>query len=240
MQSPFHLEVVDNCKECSMREHYLFCNLPAAALQGLNEIKTTATYPKGTMLFMEGQDSRGVYILCHGKAKLSTSSSEGKTVILRIAEPGEVLGLSAAMSGRPYELTAELLEPTQANFIPRTEFLRFLGKHGEAAVRVAQHLSNNYHAACTEIRSLGLSQSASEKLARLLLDWSEQHGEADSSKPVRVQVTLTHEEIAQLIGASRETVTRMFSDFKKKKLIEVKGATLVIRDKTALTKMVHS
>src|SRR5262249_2012696 len=145
------------------RGRYLFCNLPDAAVRELNELRSTATYPKGAMLFLEGQEARGIFILCHGRAKLSTSAANGKTVILRLADAGEVLGLSAVLAGRPYENTAEIMEPTQANFVRRDDFLKFLSRHGEAAVRVAQQVSHNYHTACQEIRSIGLSRSSSEK-----------------------------------------------------------------------------
>lgn len=239
VKSPYGLEIIENCVTCTERGHFLFCNLSNHAVEQLNKIKSTATYPRGTTLFMEGQQARGIFILCEGRAKLSTSASDGKTIILRIAEAGEVLGLSSAMANRPYDLTAEMMEPSQANFISREDFTRFLAQNGEAAVRVAQQLSENYHAACQEIRQLGLSGSASEKMARLLLEWSTQHGgHTSKDAEVRVTMNLTHEEIAQLIGSSRETVTRMFGDFKKKKLIEVKGATVILRNKAALEKIV--
>ena len=239
MKSPYGLEIIDNCVTCAERGHYLFCNLSDEAIQQLNKIKSVASYPRGATLFLEGQDARGIFILCHGRAKLSTSAADGKTIILRIAEAGEVLGLSSAMANRPYDMAAELMEPTQANFISREDFTRFLSQHGQAAVRVAQQLSENYHSACQEIRQLGLSGSASEKMARLLLEWSTLHGgHVSKDADVRVTMNLTHEEIAQLIGASRETVTRMLGDFKKKKLIEVKGATVILRNKGALEKMV--
>ena len=81
MRSPYGLNILDNCITCPVREEHLFCNLSNSALQKLNEIKSTAVYPKSAILFIEGQQPRGVFVLCNGKAKLSTSSSEGKTLI---------------------------------------------------------------------------------------------------------------------------------------------------------------
>jgi CRP/FNR family transcriptional regulator len=218
-----------------MRQSYLFCNLPTPALEELDRIKAEAIYPRGATLFLEGQNPRGVYILCHGRAKLSTSSAEGKTMILRVADAGEVLGLSSAISGIPYEATAEMLEPVQANFINRENLLRFLQKHGEVALHLAQELSRNYHSAYQEVRSLGLSSSASEKLAKLLLQWSADAG--PKAREVRMTMTLTHEEIAQLIGTSRETVTRTLSDMRRKNLIVTRGAVLIIPDRQAMEKL---
>jgi CRP/FNR family cyclic AMP-dependent transcriptional regulator len=238
MRAPYGLNVLDNCLSCPVREEYLFCNLPVPAVQKLNEIKSTAIYPKSTMLFIEGQLPRGVFVLCTGRAKLFTSSSEGKTIITKISEAGEVLGLNATISNRPYEVTAEMMEPGQANFIARDAFLQFLREYGEVAVRVAEQLSRNYYAAHEEIRTLGLTSSPSEKFAKLLLSWSPHAGNA--TEPTHLKLTLTHEEIAEMIGTTRETVSRLFSDFKKRQLLQLKGSTLIIRNKPALEKMVHS
>jgi len=247
VRSPYGLDIIESCLTCKMREDYLFCNLSAPSTKALEAIKSTAAYPKGALLFVEGQNPRGVFVLCHGRAKLSTSSADGKTIILKIAEPGEILGLSATVSGKAYEVTAELMEPSQANFITRQDFLNFLRDHGDASLRVAEQLSQNYHSAYEEIRSLGLSHSASEKLAKLLLEWAHDgKGKASKGKDskgkdeVRLTVTLTHEEIAQLIGTSRETVTRALADLKRKQLVQVKGSTVVLRNKAALEKLAGS
>ena len=254
MPSPYGLDIVESCLTCKLREQYIFCNLPPAAVEHLEKIRTVAEYPKGSVLFVEGQSARGVFILCHGRAKLSTSSAEGKTVILRIAEPGEVVGLGwaaaqgvavevvglgSAVSGKPYDATAETLEPTQANFISRRDLLEFLAKNGDVALRVAQQLSHNYHAACTEVRYLALADSATEKLARLLLEWSTGREQKPGGE-VRLKVTLTHEEISQLLGTSRETVTRALSELKKRQLVEVKGSTLIIHSRPALERLVNA
>lgn len=232
MRSPYGLEIIENCIACPLLRDRVFCNLSPAGLQRLSTITSASSYPKGATLFVEGQAARGVFILCNGRVKLSTSSTDGKTLIVRIADPGEVLGLPASVTGKPYELTADVIEPTQANFISRTDFLSFLRENGEAALRVAQQLGETYHAAIAEMRSIGLSHSAAEKLARFLLDWCASRGNGKAE--IRAKLALTHEEIAQMIGASRETVTRLFTEFKKKQLLEIKGSTLIVRSKTGL------
>src|SRR5215469_9085155 len=231
-------EIIESCVSCPHREDRLFCNLPPAAVQALSAITSPAAYPKTAMLFVEGQSPRGVFILCGGRVKLSTSSADGKSLIVRIADPGEVLGLPATITGKPYELTAEVIEQTQANFIARGDFLAFLRLHGEAALRVAQQLGETYHSAIAEMRNIGLSHSVGEKLARFLLDVSESHDNGKSG--LKVTLTLTHEEIAQTIGASRETVTRLFGEFKRKQLMQVKGSTLIIKNKAGLESVLNS
>src|SRR5215469_4002775 len=237
IRSPYGLQVIESCVSCPHRESRLFCNLSPAALQQLSEITASATYPKGAVLFVEGQMARGLFILCAGHVKLSTSSADGKTLIVRISEPGDLLGLPATISGQAYEVTAEVIEPTQANFISRTDFLNFLREHSEAALRAAQELSETYQAAFAEIRTIGLSHSAREKLAHFVLDWCAQHPVKDGA--VKFNLTLTHEEIAQMIGSSRETVTRLFADFKKEGLLHVKGSSVTIKDKGRLEQLLQ-
>lgn len=237
MPSPYNLEVEYNCSECRVRAERLFCNMTNSTVTALDSVKFTGLYPKGSLLFVEGEEPRGVFILCSGRAKLTTSSTEGKTLIVKIAEPGEVLGASATILGKPYEVSAETIEPAQVNVIKREHFLEFLRQHPEASMRMARQLSENCSAAHRDIRSLGLSQTAQEKMARLLLDWCERGGQP-SDKGMRLKVLLTHEEIAQMIGATRETVTRVISDFKSRRLIDVKGSTFLIGNVSALEQMV--
>lgn len=239
MRAPYGLNILDNCLTCPAKGEHLFCNLSPQAGQRLNDIKSTAVYPKGAMLFIEGQMPRGVFVLCSGKVKLSTTSREGKTIITKISDAGDVLGLNAVISNRPYEVTAEMMEPGQANFIPRDSLQLMIKDFPEAATRIAQQLSRNYFTAYEEIRTLGLAVSPSEKFAKLLLSWStkpSENGDGSSS----VKLTLTHEEIAEIIGTTRETVSRLFSEFKKKQLMQLKGATLVIRSRVALERIVQS
>ena len=156
----------------------------------------------------------------------------------KLSEAGDVLGLNSVISSRPYEVSAEMMEPGQANFIPRESLLQFLKDHGEVALRVAEQLSRNYYTAYEEIRTLGLATSPSEKFAKLLLSWSTKSTQNDGSSPVKL--TLTHEEIAEIIGTTRETVSRLFSEFKKKQFLQLKGSTLLIRNRPALEKIVQS
>jgi CRP/FNR family cyclic AMP-dependent transcriptional regulator len=235
MRAPYGLNILDNCVTCPQRQEHLFCNMGLQAAQRLTEVKSTAVYPKGAMLFIEGQQSRGVFVLCTGKVKLSTTSREGKTIITKISDAGDVLGLNAVVSNHPYEVTAEMMEPGQANFIPRDSLLQMLKDFPDVAMRVAQQLSRNYYTAYEEIRTLGLATSPSEKFAKLLLSWSTKGSPAD-----QLRLNLTHEEIGEIIGTTRETVSRLFSEFRKKQLVQVKGATLVICSRPALERIAQS
>jgi CRP/FNR family transcriptional regulator len=189
-------------------------------------------YPEGAILFLEQQDPRGIFVLCAGEVKLTISSSGGKTLILRIAKPGEVLGLIAALWERSYEVTAETICPSQIAYVRREDFRRFVAQHPAASQGIGKQLSSNDHGACEQLRVVGLSASAPEKLARLLPDWSA--GAEEAKLGAQITVRLTHEEIAEFIGSTRETVTPTLSDFKSRHLVTTKGSTFAIPKRAAL------
>src|SRR5688572_22893205 len=168
-------ETTEICSEIGLRNMCSLCDLSGDSLRDFDAISLGGFYPRGAKLFVEGQRPKGVFILCSGRVKLSISSSNGRS-LMRIAEQGEILGLSAALSGSLYEGSAEMLESGQVNFIRRDHFLNFLNNHAEASLLVARHLSQVYMAVHEQMRALFLSDSAAEKLARLLLSWSEKTG----------------------------------------------------------------
>jgi CRP/FNR family transcriptional regulator, cyclic AMP receptor protein len=145
--------------------------------------------------------------------------------------PGEAPGFPATGSETLYELTAEVIEPTQANFIPRQEFLNLLRQQGEVGLRVAQQLGETHHFAIAEMRTIGLPHSVGAKVARFLVDLSAGHDNGKAEP--RITLTFTHEEVAQMIGTSRETVTRVFGEFQKKQFLQGKGSTLIIKNKAS-------
>jgi CRP/FNR family cyclic AMP-dependent transcriptional regulator len=239
MKTPYGLEVIESCLTCKLRKDSWFCGLSPEVLKAFSAATHPTTYPGGALLFVEGQMPRGAFVLCSGKAKLSTTSREGKVLILKVAEAGEVLGLSAAISGTAYELTAETTGPCQVNFVERKALLSLMEKSGELGLHSARVLSNEFQSAYRDIHDLVLARSSAGKLARLLLSWTPARGPlghalGETTNEIRIRSSLTHEEMAQMIGASRETVTRLLSDLKKKELIRLEGPILVIRDRTAL------
>ena len=234
MKTPYGQEVVENHITYPPKDR-LVCNLPQALRVKLDAISSSATYRKGEILFAEGQAARGVFVISKGRVKLSASSPDGKALITRMADLGEVVGLPGTISGKRYEVTAQAFEPVEVSFIRRKPFRDFVRAHGEVGLRVAEILSDIYRATYQEVRYLGLSGSAEGKLARFLLDLTadqnHEHGQA------RATQTLTHEEIADMVGTSRETVTRLFAEFKRKRLVEIHGSRLLIANKAALQKL---
>jgi CRP/FNR family transcriptional regulator, cyclic AMP receptor protein len=236
MRSPYGFEIRDECTGCTMKQKGFFCDMPAEPAKAFERVKFTSSYPEGAVLFVEGQSPRGVYMICKGQVKLTMTSSEGRTLIVRVASGGQILGLHSTLSGEPYELTAEALEPCQVNFVRREDFLRLLREQPAAFASTLQQMGDSYKSACQQIRYLGLAQNATEKLARFLLE-AATRGQ-NTPEGIRINLKLTHEEISQVVGVSRETVTRSLSEFRSKMFISTKGASLVIRNMPALEAIV--
>ncbi len=232
------LNCVESCLNCHLRSSNFFCELSQNSIEDFNKIKHAAAFPEHAVVLVEGQSPWGIFILCQGRAKLSTTSREGKTLIVRLAEPGEVLGLHAVVTGRPYELTVETMQPCQLNFAGREDMLRFLKDHADAALHATQHLARDCSDAYGVARTIGLSHSVSEKFARFLLETAAD-GEI-SNGTVRVRLAMTHEEISQLIGTSRETITRLLSEFRRNDFVELKGSMLTIHNRPALKNLVRA
>jgi CRP/FNR family cyclic AMP-dependent transcriptional regulator len=228
-------QMLDNPQKLAP-EDKTFCDLSPAVVDALELESLTTTYPTGAVLFAEGQAPRGVFIVRRGRVKLSICGSDGRTLILRIVEAGGPMGVAAVVAGYKYEATAETQEPCEISFLRQSDLLRLMRQYGELALWVTQHISQDYASTCREIRDLILSDSASEKLARLLVGWLDQN--TDARNPSQMKLALTHEEIGQMIGTSRETVSRLFAGFKKQHLIQQTGATLVIPSRMALESLI--
>ena len=151
--------IQQSCFTCDFRPDRIFCDMPVEALKAFDEIKSLAAYPRNTVLFAEGRPVRGIYLLCDGRAKLSICSDSGKRLTLRVAGPGEVLGLGAALSNTPYEVTAELLDSSQIVFIRRKELMKFLRENPDVCMQVVRMLSQDLHGAYERVRNIGMVRS---------------------------------------------------------------------------------
>jgi CRP/FNR family cyclic AMP-dependent transcriptional regulator len=216
-----------DCKNCEHRALRMFCNLDEDALAHYASIGTETNHPRGTTLFRESEKVNSVYVICTGQVKLFCTSKDGKVLILKIAMPGDVLGLGAVLSGAAYEVTAETVEPTQIKSIREDEFLAFLKKYGEVSLHAAKALSGDYKTAFYDARRLALSGSAAGRLASVLLEWGTAAASCGKLE-MRFTMALTHEDLGNMVGSSRETVTRMLTRFKKEKLIQMRGASILI------------
>jgi len=214
------------------RQSEFFSALSAAAQADLEKMLVPVAHPGNKVLFSETQPSNGVLVVIEGEVRLSINSTDGRRLSLRIVGAGEVLGLSSTLSGNPYEMTADTLYPAKIAHIARQDFLNFLARHSEVYAVVTREVGRNYNLACEQLRMVGLSTSVPERLACLLLRWSDSGHKPETA--ARCKLSLTHEEIGEFIGASRETVTRTLSVFKNRRLVAQHGCTITIPSRVAL------
>lgn len=217
----------------------LFCKLPSDLLHFIARVSTTTLYDRKTKLFVEGEKPRGVFVLRTGKAKLSTCSMLGKTIITRMADPGEALGLSAVVSGRAYGATAEMIASGQVDLILRDSLLVLMKEDRKIALAVAEQLSANYYSLHDTLRSLGLAAHPLERLAKLLLSWTSAGHESASMGDHSFKLPLTHQEIADSIGATRETVSRLFCELRRNRLLRSERGQLAIVNRPELEQIVQ-
>lgn len=221
----------DGCVGCPLNREGDFCRFPDNLMQEFHELGNLAVFPSHIVLLTEGVAPPGLFIVCSGRVKLSVLAKDGRTVILRVAGERQILGLSAIVSGRPSPIEATTIDSCQIKFIDRESLLRYLELNPHASLKIARLLSHEIGIAFRDVHDLLLARSSTEKLARLLLSWvaKETH-----NRDLRVATGFTHEEMAQMIGSSRETVTRLLSDLKRRELIRLEGSTLIIPSRTAL------
>lgn len=218
-----------------------FCQVSTDLTDLIARISSTANYRRKANVFVEGEKPRGVFILRTGMAKLTTCSTVGKTIVIRLAEPGDVLGLNAVISNRPYAATAEMITSGRLDFIPQDSLLRLMKAHGDFAVAVAEQLSASYYPLHDAVRSLGLANHPLERLVKLLLSWTSPPNDEPSSgdESSSFKLPLTHQEIAENIGSTRQTVTKLFSQLRRKNLLGLQRGELIITNRLALQEITH-
>ncbi len=223
------------CSDCQSRGLRTFCNLSDAALRRFDEIGTPVSLPGRATLFQESERANAIFVVCTGQLKLTTTSKDGRTMILRLALPGDVLGLSAALGDMPYEVTAETVEPSSLRSVRKADFLSFLSEFSEVGEKTSSSIAREYRAVYLDARRLALSSSAAGRLAQLLFDWATT---AACGKPdLRFTMALTHEELASMAGTSRETVTRLLNQFERDHLITRRGVSITIINPSGLSEL---
>lgn len=209
---------------------YLFPNSPDHDRHGSPQI----FHGRGSLLFTEGQPVSGVFVVQQGLVKLTVCSGRGKPLILGFFGPQSVLGLAATILGRPYESTAQTMATVTARFVSRAEFLRQIRTAGDG-LRVAELVSRLLYSTVREMEALWLTDSVEQRLARFLLSLCPPQDAGRA--PLHLALRFTHEDIAQRIGVSRESVTRSLSRFDKRGIIGRNQSVLTVLNRAALERL---
>lgn len=212
-----------------------FSNLQGNTQARFDAISVQANFARGENLFVEGQQQQYVFVVCSGRIKISVSSRDGKTAILRIANQGDILGLSAALAGSPHDVTATALEPCRVKSVCIGEFLALLQNDAEASREATRCVLQEYKFVFNNVCRLALPSTVAGRLANLLLEWC-------NARPIqnlggRVTMALTQEEIAGMTGTSRETVSRVLQQFQRDKFIAIRGSSLTVLQPEALLQL---
>lgn len=226
---------IQSWHECISRESSIFSTLDDLRINQLEKTITSTIYNKGDIIFIEGEKAHGIYCVCSGRLKLSINSSEERAVNVAMANPGDVLGVKALLSGKAHNLTAEVAEETIMCFIKKDDFLDFLRRNGDVCLRLSEKLANNLYDAYRRMRELTMKTSHA-RLVDLLLSLCQ-----SKSKPseggIIFEINISQEELAEEIGTSIRNLNRSLKDLKHKRIIKCHRRSIKVIDRVALVRL---
>lgn len=226
-----------SCENCAQKSKGIFCELEKLALEDVSKNKVMNTYKKGNTIFFQGNPPFGLYCINTGKIKISKVGNDGKESIIRIAQPGDVLGHRSLFSNENYSATATTLEDAAICFIDKKYIYKAIQEQPTIALQLIQKLSQEMGAA--EAKSASMFQkNVRERLAELFLVLTKTYGVKEEGR-TRLDIKLTREEIASMIGTASETVIRFISEFKEEGLIEQEGKTIFVLDEPKLVEFAN-
>jgi CRP-like cAMP-binding protein len=225
------------CDHCESKDKGIFCQLEEVALTKVSANKVMNTYKKGQTIFFQGNPPFGLYCINSGKIKITTTGNDGKESILRIAGPGDVLGHRSLFSDDTYHATATVIEDAVICFMDKKFIYKAIETEPTVALNLIQKLSREMGSA--EARSAAMAQkNVRERLAELFLMLKKTYG-IQEGKRWKLDIKLTREEIASMVGTANETVIRFISEFKDEGLIEQEGKTIFIVDEKKLVEFAN-
>lgn len=217
---------------CRIKENTLFADLTEEQLDIFKDAVTTSVYNKKDVIFVEGGPCPGFYVVKSGRVKLIKTSRDGKEQIIKILQPGELLGMETFYNGKRYGNTAMAMDDSELCFIEKNAFFRIIGEHPSIAKKIIIALSKELDHAYSKIGSMGL-MNAREKMAHLLYTLSKEYGISENGK-IRLNLSLSRLEIAELLGITQETAIRLLKSFKDDGIIEIKRKEIIIKSPAKL------
>ncbi len=222
------IKEADKCQHCPSQGKGVFCDLESSELDELSQHKVTNTYKKGQTLFVQGNHPFGLYCINSGNIKVTKTGADGKETIVRVAQGGDILGHRSLFTSDFYTATATALEETKVCFIDKKYILKVIEENPSVSLHVINKLSRDMGSAENRLSSLH-QKNVRERLAELLLLLEQTHGE-DIEEGRRLNIKLTREEMATMIGTANETLIRFISEFKDEGLIEQQGKIIILKD----------
>jgi CRP/FNR family cyclic AMP-dependent transcriptional regulator len=208
-----------------LRKVSLFSDLSEAELQSISNVTAVRTYPKNTIIISEGDNSDSLYAILSGKVKIYLSDDEGREIIINIQGAGEYFGELALLDDAPRSASVMTLEETRLAVISKSAFEECLTKHPELGLRIIRELSARLRHLTQNVKSLAL-MDVYGRVARTLLDMAEPSGDK-----LEIRQKLTQRDIASMVGASREMVSRILKDLSTGGYITIQNKTITINEK---------
>lgn len=221
-------ETHTTCNTCPSKKDGIFCNLNFSETEDIGHHKITNHYKKGQDLFVQGTHPFGLYCVSKGNIKLTQAGADGKESIVRIVHPGDILGHRSLFTDEDFAKTATAMEDTEVCFIDKKYILSLMEKNPSVALNIINKLSRDMGEAEAKLSSLH-QKNVRERLAELLLSLKATHG-VKEGKRWKIQLKLTREEMATMIGTANETLIRFMTEFKEAEIIEQEGKTIYIKN----------
>lgn len=210
----------------------IFQKLNPTELQAVGAKVFDRNYRKGMIIFLEGEPGDNFYIVYSGKVKIIVTSEDGQEKILQIAQQGDIIGEVAAFDSGPYPVTAEVLEDSTIGMVPVTEMLKLVREYPAISLNLLKVMSKKLRQLQRQVKNLAL-KDAYGRLASRLFKLARDHG-STSPQGITINVALTHQDLANFIGTSRETVSRILREFEKAKVISIRKQFITILDNNKL------
>lgn len=227
---------LQHCNYCSRKNASFFCIAKNEHLEEVNKQKINSNYKKGQYIFNEGAYPHGLYCINTGKVKISQMGDEGREAIVRLAKTGNIIGYKALLGGNRYTASAIALEDSSVCFIPKDIFFAILKKDPDLSLSLLSLLSTELHNAETKIVQLA-QKPVRERLAEALLFISETYGLEEDGSTINVQ--LSRDEIANIVGTATESTIRLLSDLRKEGVIQLSGKKIQVLDKQKLVRIAN-
>jgi CRP-like cAMP-binding protein len=225
-------ETSASCEHCPSKSEGIFCDLNFDELQNVSDHKVTNIYKKGQTLFVQGNHPYGLYCISHGNIKLTKVGPDGKESIVRIVSGGDILGHRSLFTEDNYSATATAMEDTEVCFIDKKFILQVIKNEPSVALSIINKLSRDMGIAEKKLTSLH-QKNVRERLAELLVSLKATHGIKDGDR-YKIELKLTREEMATMIGTANETLIRFMTEFKEAGIIEQDGKVIYIKDEEEL------
>jgi CRP/FNR family transcriptional regulator, polysaccharide utilization system transcription regulator len=222
-----------SCENCYLQPHSIFRHLNKEDLQKFSFEKENFFYKRGTYIYHEGNRLSGVYCICKGILKIFKTGIDGREQIIKLAKPGDIIAFRSILTGELACTSAKVIEDCTLCFIPSETLIYFIKNNPNFSLEIIQISCKELDEANSYITDIA-QKTVRERLAEILIHLKDTFG---LDKEQYLQITLTREELANMVGTATETVIRLLSEFKQDNLIELQGRHIKILDSGAINRI---